>query len=79
MSDRAKKFTEFTALTSLAGGDLLLVSDVSANATKKVTLTTLRGAVAQGPYANDAAANTGGVVVGQLYYTAAGDVKVRLS
>lgn len=79
MSDRAKKFAEFTALTSLDGADLFIVSDVSANTTKKVTLTTLRGAVVRGPYANDSAANTGGVAVGHLYYTAAGDVKVRLA
>jgi|APGre2960657404_1045060.scaffolds.fasta_scaffold03898_11 hypothetical protein len=79
MSDRAKKFAEFTALTSLDGSDLFIVSDVSVNTTKKVTLTTLRGAVVRGPYANDSAANTGGVAVGHLYYTGAGDVKVRLA
>jgi hypothetical protein len=79
MSDRAKKFAEFSALTSLEGGDLFLVSDISVPATKKVTLSTLRSAVVRGPYADDAAANTAGVSIGQLYYTAAGDVKVRIA
>ena len=77
MSDRAKKFAEFSALTSLDGADLFLVSDVSVPATKKVTINSLRGAIVRGPYADDAAANTAGVAVGHLYYTAAGDVKVR--
>lgn len=83
MSDRAKKISELpsigTANTSVASGDLFPVVDVSANTTKYSTLSTLRKAVVQGPYANDAAANTAGVELGQLYYTAAGDVKVRIS
>lgn len=82
MSDRAKKITELssigTANTSIAGGDLFIVEDVSANTTKTATLDTLRKAIIRGPYANDAAANTAGVVAGQLYYTATGEVRVRL-
>lgn len=79
MTDRAKKFADFSPLTSLDGSDLIIVSDVSTNATKKVTINTLRGAVVRGPYANDSAANTGGVAIGQLYYNGTGDVKVRLA
>lgn len=83
MNDRAKKITELdsigTANTSIASGDLFIVEDVSANTTKSATLSTLRKAIVQGPYANDAAANTAGVALGQLYYTAAGEVKVRLT
>jgi hypothetical protein len=83
MSERAKKITELTSIgtanTSIASGDLFIVEDVSANTTKSATLSTLRKAIIQGPYANDTAANTGGVVLGQLYYTAAGDVKVRIA
>jgi hypothetical protein len=83
MSDRAKKITELTSIgtanTSIASGDLFIVEDVSANTTKSATLSTLRKAIVQGPYANDSAANTGGVVLGQLYYTVAGEVKVRLA
>lgn len=82
MSDRAKKITELTSIgtanTSVASGDLFIVEDISANTTKTVTMSTLRKAVVQGPFANDSAANTGGVALGQLYYTAIGDVKVRI-
>jgi len=83
MSDRAKKIPELnsigTANTSIASGDLFIVEDVSANTTKSATLSTLRKAMFQGPYANDAAANTAGVALGQAYYTADGSVKVRLA
>jgi len=83
MSDRAKKITELTSIgtanTSIVSGDLFIVEDVSANTTKSATLSTLRKAIVQGPFADDATANTGGVSLGQLYYTAAGDVKVRIS
>lgn len=83
MSGRAKKITELTSIgtanTSIASGDIFIVEDVSANATKSATLSTLRKAVVQGPYADDTAANTAGVALGQLYYTATGDVKVRIS
>jgi hypothetical protein len=74
MADRAKKIPELTSIgtanTSIASGDLFIVEDVSANTTKSATLSTLRKAVFQGPYA---------VALGQAYYTAAGVVKVRIA
>ena len=83
MSDRAKKITELTSIgtanTSIASGDIFIIEDVSANTTKNATLSTLRKAIVQGPYANNAEANTQGVALGQLYYTAAGEVKVRIA
>ena len=83
MSDRAKKITELTSIgtanSSIASGDIFIVEDVSANSTVSATLSTLRKAIVQGPYANNTAANTGGVALGQLYYTAAGEVKVRIT
>lgn len=82
MSDRAKKITELTSIgtanNSIAGGDIFIVEDISANSTKSATLSTLRKAIVQGPYADDSAANTAGVALGQLYFTAAGVVKVRI-
>jgi hypothetical protein len=82
MSDRAKKITELTSIgtanTSIASGDIFIIEDISANTTVSATLSTLRKAIVQGPYANKTAANTGGVALGQLYYTAAGEVKVRI-
>ena len=83
MSDRAKKITELTSIgtanTSIASGDIFIVEDISANTTVSATLSTLRKAIVQGPFAINTAANTGGVALGQLYYTAAGDVKVRIA
>jgi hypothetical protein len=82
MSDRAKKITELTSIgtanTSIASGDMFIVEDISANSTKSVTLSTLRKAVVQGPYANDSLANTSGVALGQLYFNQYGEVKVRI-
>jgi hypothetical protein len=82
MSDRAKKITELTSIgtanTSIASGDVFIVEDISANSTKSATLSTLRKAVVQGPYANDSLASTGGVALGQLYFDQYGDVKVRI-
>lgn len=83
MSDRAKKLTELTSIgtanTSIASGDIFIVEDISANTTKSATMDTLRKAVVQGPYADDTAAAAGGIELGQLYFTAAGDAKVRIA
>lgn len=83
MTVKARKITEMssigTANSSIASGDLFVIEDVSANATKSATLSTLRKAVVQGPFADDTAANTGGVQLGQLYYTVTGVVKVRIT
>lgn len=83
MTDRAKKITELTSIgtanTSIVSGDLFIVEDVSANSTKSATLSALRKAIVQGPYADDTAANAAGVQLGQLYYTASGVVKVRIA
>ena len=82
MTDRAKKIRELgngTELTALAAGDCFVVDDVSANTTKFTSLSTIRKSVIVGPYANDPAANTAGVAIGQPYYTGAGEVRVRIT
>jgi hypothetical protein len=82
MTDRAKKIRELgngTELTALAAGDCFVVDDISANTTNFTTLSTIRKVVVQGPYASDSAANTAGVLVGQPYYTSAGEVRVRIT
>ena len=82
MTDRAKKIPELpsigTANTSIASGDLFVVEDISTDTTRHTTLSTLRKSIFQGPYANDAVANSNGVQLGQAYYTSDGNVKVRL-
>lgn len=82
MTDRAKKVRELgngVELTALAANDAFIVDDQSANTTKFTTLSTIRKSVIVGPYADDAAANTAGIAVGQPYYTSAGVVKVRIA
>ena len=83
MTDRAKKITELTSIgtanTSIASGDIFIVEDISANTTKSATLSTIRKAIFQGPFSNDAAANVAGVALGQPYFTADGSVKVRIA
>lgn len=81
MSTRARVIPDLPAVTTLSNTDLVVVEVVvgSNTTTSKMTGTNLRKAMVQGPYANDSTANTGGVIVGQMYYTAAGDVKVRLA
>ena len=78
-----KKLTDLTSIgtanTSIASGDLFIIEDISANTTKSATLSTLRKAVVQGPYANDSVASSSDVALGQLYYTADGTVKVRIT
>lgn len=81
MTTRSKKITELPAITSVSSNDLFVVEQFVSNtstSTSKITGINLRKGMVRGPYANDAAAATGGVAVGEMYYTAAGDVKVRL-
>lgn len=80
MSSRARKIPELPAVTAISNNDLLIVEQVvGANSTtSKITAVNLRKTMVRGPYANDAAANTAGVNVGEMYYTAAGVVLVRL-
>ena len=85
MATRARKITELPAANTIANTDLLVVEKVSGNTstTSKITGTSFISNVktimqVRGPFASDPAANNGGVAVGELYYTVAGDVKVRL-
>lgn len=78
----SKKVIELPVFTSLTANDRILVEQVSSNSsiTGTSSIETLRRFVIKGgPFANDAVANTGGVQVGQLYYTADGSVKIRLT
>lgn len=82
MSTRARKITELPANTSLANTDIVIVEKVSnstVSTTSKMTVPNFRAAFFQGPYANDSAANTGGVLVGEPYYTSDGSVKIRIA
>jgi hypothetical protein len=82
MSTRARKITELPASTTLSSNDVFVVEKVSNSSistTSKMTATSLRKLIVQGPYANDSVANTGGIVVGEPYYTADGIVRIRIT
>lgn len=76
----SKKVIELPVITVLSANDRIVVEQVGANSstTSTISATNLRKQIVKGPYANDSVANTAGVAVGQFYYTAAGDAKVRL-
>lgn len=73
-----KKILELPVKTTLSANDVIIVQPASSN-TSQMTVSNLRKNMVQGPFANDSAANTGGVLVGQMYYTVSGEVKVRIS
>lgn len=85
--------TQSTTLTTLANTlvsntlipianttQLGLVKTLAANATNIIIVSngSIRVSVS-GPYANDSAANSGGVSTNQLYYNSDGAVKIRLA
>lgn len=81
MTTRSKKIPQLPVITTLSSNDLLIVEQFVSNTTSKTTAISglnFKKTIVGGPFANDTAAGTGGVAIGQLYYTAAGDVKVRL-
>lgn len=78
----SKKVIELPVFTALQANDRIIVEQVAANSsiTGTTSIETMRRFLVKGgPFANDATANTGGVQVGQLYYTADGTVKIRLT
>jgi hypothetical protein len=78
-NSRAKTIPELPVLSSFDANDRIIVHDSSANTTKQATKAVVQTGLFSGPYANDAVANTAGVIVGQPYYNANGVVYVRLS
>lgn len=80
MATRARKVPELPGTNSVESTDLFVVEKVSGNTsvTSKITGTHLRKAMVRGPYINDSTAASYGVQIGEMYYTAEGNVKVRL-
>lgn len=75
---RSKTIIELPVLTSFDANDRIIVHDSSANTTKQATKAVVQIGLFSGPYADDAAANTAGVAIGQPYYDSDGVVYVRL-
>lgn len=81
MSTRARKVPEFPTSNTVSSSDWFIIEKVGANTstTSKISGTSVRKQMVRGPYTNDQTANTAGVAIGEMYYTPAGDVKVRLT
>lgn len=81
MVTRARKVTELPFANTLNDDDLFVV-DKTANGsstTSRITFGDIKRWIVAGPYSDDIEANTGGLEIGELYYTEDGSVKVRLT
>lgn len=80
MATRARKVIELPAANTIANTDLFIIEKVGVNGTttSKITGANVRKQMVRGPYSNNSTAATGGVSVGEMYYTDDGSVKVRL-
>lgn len=81
---RPRKMIEFPLATDLANGDLILIDKViSANTTKTMCIKAedfnKTNLIISGPFEDDIEAGNNGVLLGNLYYTASGDVKLKLT
>jgi hypothetical protein len=81
MARPPKKIPELPSATSSSANDFIVIEKigVSSNTTSKITANTLVSSVVLGPFTDDAVANTNGVALGDLYYTADGSIKKRLA
>lgn len=78
----SKKVIELPIFTALTANDRIIVEQVDSNSsiTGTVSLDTLRKFLVKGgPFADDLEANTGGINLGQLYYTSDGTIKIKLT
>jgi hypothetical protein len=75
---RSKTIPELPVASTFSANDRLIVHQASSNTTKQISKTLIQTTFIVGPYADDAAANAAGVVVGQPYYDSDGVVYVRL-
>ena len=80
MASPPKKIPALPSANTVGANDYFIIEKVGAtsNTTSKISGNTAISSVITGPFANDATANTNGVAVGDLYYTADGSVKKRL-
>lgn len=81
MATRARKVPELPGANNVAATDLFIIEKVSGNTTitSKISGTNVKKSMVKGPYPNDSTAASYGVQTGEMYYTADGSVKVRLT
>ena len=70
--------TKFVAGGYEANNLVMRIGTYGANVVGNLTVTGTTHAKVPGPYANDSAAASAGILVGQMYYQASGQVYVRL-
>lgn len=80
MATRARKVPELPTANTVANTDLFIIEKVSGNnsTTSKISGANVRKQMVRGPYSNNSTAATGGIAVGEMYYTDDGSVKVRI-
>jgi hypothetical protein len=71
--------TKFVAGGYEANNTVMKLGTYGANVVGNLTVTGTTKSKVPGPYANDSAASSGGVLVGQMYYRTDGTVHVRLT
>lgn len=71
--------TKFVAGGYNANNTVMRIGTYGANVVGNLTVTGTTHAKVPGPFANDSAASSGGVLVGQMYYKSDGTVYVRLT
>lgn len=71
--------TKFVAGGYNANNVVLKIGTYGANVVGNLTVTGTTSSKVPGPFANDSAASSGGVLVGQMYYKSDGTVHVRLT
>jgi len=76
MANNGIKISDLPIANSVATGDrLVLYRPNSGTSLRTIAFTN----IIPGPFANNAAANTGGVALKGLYYDSSGNVKIRLT
>lgn len=79
MANDQKRVSELPTTNSIALSDRLVVLKNPDSSPSVRTITVANLLTIKGPYSDDAAANAGGISVGEMYYHPEGWVKVRLS
>lgn len=81
MAIKPRKIPELSKITSIGDNDLFVIEQVSGNtsSTFAITGSNLKKSIIKGAFLDDAEAASGGIGVGNAYYTPTGDVKVRLA
>jgi hypothetical protein len=80
MANNGIKISDLPIANSIATGDrLVLYRPNSGTSVRTISFSNIYKSTILGPFANNTAANTGGVALNSLYYDSSGNVKIRLT